>query len=118
MRYLHFSSSCSGMHASRALFVMGHAQQIFFGLVSGILLAEAPIAPGSGGAGARRERGTGESGTQTDTPASANERRRARESDQAPTPKTKPVPCRVGSFETTMVDIERVSFSPTPRRCT
>jgi hypothetical protein len=82
MRYLHFSSSCSGMHASRALFVMGHAQQIFFGLVSGILLAEAPIAPGSGGAGTRRERGTGESGTQTDTPASANERRRARESDQ------------------------------------
>ena len=57
MRYLHFSSSCSGMHASRAFFVMGHAQQIFFGLVSGILLAEAPITPGSGGAGARRERG-------------------------------------------------------------
>ena len=51
MRYLHFSSSCSGMHASRAFFVMGHAQQIFFGLVSGILLAEAPITPGSGGAG-------------------------------------------------------------------
>ena len=47
IRYRHFSSSCSGMHASRAFFVIGHAQQIFFGFVSGaaaVLLAPAPMA--------------------------------------------------------------------------
>jgi len=107
MRYLHFSSSCSGMHASRAFFVMGHAQQIFFGLVSGILLAEAPITPGSGGAGARRERGADESGSSTDAPASATERRRTRVSDRAPfAPKTKGVRRgRVGSFATSLTAV-------------
>ena len=44
MRYLHFSSSFSGKHASRACLVMGHAQQIFLGFTSGCLLADAPIA--------------------------------------------------------------------------
>jgi hypothetical protein len=43
MRYLHFSSSCSGMHASRAFLVIGHAQQIFLGLASATLLEEAPM---------------------------------------------------------------------------
>ena len=78
MRYLHFSSSCSGMHASRAFFVMGHAQQIFFGLVSGILLAEAPITPGSGAERGATRTGADESGSSTDAPASATERRRTR----------------------------------------
>jgi len=54
MRYLHFSSSFSGKHASRACFVMGHAQQIFFGFTSACLLADAPIVYASRGRPRRR----------------------------------------------------------------